>query len=67
MYTISPHHSPVSRQAIDDDISSVAFRSVTFTDKSKGLHLQSEGGDQTTIYFFWGKMVIFFLGNNEQY
>ena len=45
MYTISTHHSPVSHKTIDDDISSVAFRSVTFTAKSMSLHLQSEGGD----------------------
>ena len=49
MYTISPHHSLVSRQTIDDDISSVAFRSVTFTAKSMDLHFQSEGGYQATI------------------
>ena len=44
MYTISPHHSPVSRQTIDDDISSVAF-----TAKSMGFHFKSEGGYKATI------------------
>ena len=45
----SLYHSPVSHQTIDDDISSVAFRSVTFTAKSMDLHFQSEGGYQATI------------------
>ena len=31
VYTTSPYHSPVSHQTTDDDISSVAFRSVSFT------------------------------------
>ena len=50
MYRTYPYYSPVTHQTTDDDISSVAFRSVTFTAKSIGLHLQSEGGDQATIY-----------------
>ena len=58
--TASPYHNPVSHQTTDDDISSVAFRSVTFTSKSSCLHLRSEGGDQETIYiqkhgYFSGK------------
>ena len=38
-------HIGLDMEQYGDDISSVAFRSVTFTAKSMDLHLQSEGGD----------------------